>query len=274
MRRIVKLVESLGRAFRVGARDANTPSNLVVRRATDRERTRWWYGARPNHMMPRRLFPLAAVALVASASAYAFAIDRAASPAIFAALGSAELAAAALGIYVLKADARLADAWAPRWGDLRNGFLAAVFAWAATTGLARLLAGVGDFDAHLLRLYLQAGPVGATPGVPFVLGVAAMAALEETVWRCLVPRALEAFVPPRLAWMLAAVLFAIAHMPSVSAMAVMGSPNVLFPAASLGLGIFLGALAAATGRVVPGFFAHLLFNLAIFGPFALVHLSP
>ena len=39
------------------------------------------------------------------------------------------------------------------------------------------------------------------------------------------------------------------------------------------LGLANQSLAAATGRVVPGFFAHLFFNLAIFGPFALVHLS-
>jgi membrane protease YdiL (CAAX protease family) len=224
-------------------------------------------------MMLRRSFPILAVAFVAMASSYAFAIERAASPALFVAMGLAELAALALGVVVLRDDAALGEAWAPRWGDLRNGFLAAVFCWAAATGGARALAGTGDFDGQLLRLYLQVGPVGATPSVPFVCGILVVAALEETVWRRLVPRALEAFVPARFAWMLAALLFAIAHLPAMSAMATLGTPNPLIPAAALGLGLFLGAITAATGRVVPGFFAHAFFDIAILGPFALLHLS-
>lgn len=225
-------------------------------------------------MMLRRLFPVLAVAVVSAASSWTFALERAASPWIFAAMGGAELVALALGLFVLRAEASLGEAWTPRWGDLRNGFLAAVFAWAAATFGARALAGTGAFDGQLLRLYLQVGPVGAQPSATFVLAVIVVAALEETVWRWLVPRALAAFVPERLAWMLSAVLFAIAHMPAASAMAFAGTPNFLLPGAALGLGLFLGALTAGFGRVVPGFFAHVLFDVAILGPFALVRLNP
>jgi membrane protease YdiL (CAAX protease family) len=225
-------------------------------------------------MMLRRLFPVLAVALVAGASSWAFSLERAASPWLFAVMGAAELAALALGIGVLRGEAELGEAWTPRWGDLRNGFLAAVFAWAVATFGARALAGTGAFDGQLLRVYLQVGPVGAQPSALFVIGVVVVAALEESVWRWLVPRALEAFVPRRVAWLLAALLFAIAHMPAVNAMSFGGAPNFIVPAAALALGLFLGAFATAVGRVVPGFFAHVLFDLAILGPFALVHLNP
>jgi membrane protease YdiL (CAAX protease family) len=225
-------------------------------------------------MMLRRLFPVLAVALVASAAQWAFAIERAASPWVFVAMGAASAAAVAIGVGVLRDEAALEARWAPRWGDLRNGFLVAVLAWAAATGGARALMGSGTFDAQLLRLYVQVGPVGSQPSVAFVVGILVVAALEETLWRALVPRALEAFVPSRIAWMLSAVLYAIAHLPAAKAMAAFGAPNFLLPQAALALGLFLGGLAAVFGRVVPGFFAHVLFDLAILGPFALVHLTP
>lgn len=225
-------------------------------------------------MMLRRLFPVLAVALVSSASSWALDLERAGSPWLFGAMVLAELAALALGLVALRGDTDLAAAWTPRWGDLRNGFLAAVIAWAVATFGARALAGSGAFDGQLLRLYVQVGPVGPQPSALFVLGVVIVAALEESVWRWLVPRALEAFVPRRVAWMLAAVLFAIAHLPAAKAMSFGGSPHLILPAAALALGLFLGAFATAVGRVVPGFFAHVLFDVAILGPFALVQLNP
>lgn len=224
--------------------------------------------------MLRRLFPVLAVAFVSAASSWAFALERAGSPWIFVAMAAAELAALALGVFVLRDEAELGTAWTPRWGDLRNGFLAAVLAWSAATFGARALGGSGVFDGQLLRVYVQVGPVGAQPSSLFVFGVVVVAALEESVWRWLVPRALEAFVPRRVAWVLAALLFAIAHMPAVSAMAFGGPPNFLVPLAALALGLFLGVLATGVGRVVPGFVAHVLFDVAILGPFALVHLNP
>jgi membrane protease YdiL (CAAX protease family) len=225
-------------------------------------------------MTLRRFFPVLAVALVSAAAQWAFDLERAASPWVFVAMGAASAAAVAIGVLALRDDAGLAEQWAPRWGDLRNGFLVAVLAWAAATGGSRMLAGGGSFDAQILRLYLQVGPVGSQPPVAFVAGVVVIAALEETLWRALVPRALEGFVPARVAWMLAAVLYAIAHLPAAKAMSVLGAPNFLLPEAALGLGLGLGGLAAALGRVVPGFVAHVLFDLAILGPFALVRLTP
>lgn len=225
-------------------------------------------------MMLRRLFPILAVAFVSAASSWAFALDRAASPWVFGAMGAAECAALALGLVVLREDAELAVGWTPRWGDLRNGFLVAVIAWAAATFGARTLAGSGSFDGQLLRVYLQAGPVGAQPSPGFVAAIALVAALEETVWRWLVPRALETFVPRRVAWVLAALLYAIAHLPAANAMAIGGAPNFLLPLAALALGLALGALATGVGRIVPGYVAHVLFDVAILGPFALVRLSP
>jgi membrane protease YdiL (CAAX protease family) len=225
-------------------------------------------------MMLRRFFPILAVTLVATAAQWAFAIDRAATPWVVVSMGVASAVAIAIGVVALRDEADLAEQWAPRWGDLRNGFLVAVLAWAAATGGARLLGGDGAFDAKLLRLYLQVGPVGPQPPVSFVAGIVVVAALEETLWRALVPRALAAYVPARVAWMLSAVLYAIAHMPAAKAMAVFGSANFLLPQAALGLGLALGGVAAAFGRVVPGFVAHVLFDLAILGPFALVRLSP
>jgi membrane protease YdiL (CAAX protease family) len=225
-------------------------------------------------MMLRRSFPVLAVALVSAAAQWAFDLERAASPLVFIAMGGASAAAVAIGLASLRDEADLSSQWAPRWGDLRNGFLVAVLAWAVATGGARLLGGTGAFDARLLRLYLQVGPVGAQPSAAFVAGVVVVAALEETLWRALVPRALEGFVPARVAWMLSAALYAIAHLPAAKAMGVLGEPNYLLPQAALALGLALGGLAAALGRVVPGFFAHVFFDLAILGPFALVRLTP
>ncbi len=225
-------------------------------------------------MLLRRLFPVLAVALVGLGSSWALSLERAGSPAMFFALGAAEVAALAVGLVALRGDTFLAPAWTPRWGDLRNGFLLAVLGWAAATGGAKFLAGSGSFDAELLRVYVQVGPWSGSPAFPSAAALLVVVALEETVWRWLVPRALLGFVPARLAWLLSAVLYALAHVPSARALALGSSPNYLVAELALGLGLVLGGTSAAVGRVVPGFFAHLFFDLALLGPFALVRMAP
>ena len=221
----------------------------------------------------RSLFPLLAAIFVGLGSAWAASIERASLPSVFFSLVAVESTALGVGLVSLRPWARLTEAWYPKWGDLRNGFLVAVFAWAGATLAARTFAGSGAFDANLLRIYLQAGPVGAHPSPAFVVGILAVAALEETVWRWLVPRALEAFVSTRISWVISALLFAVAHIPAAFVMAIQGTPNLLLPGAVLGLALLLGALAAATGRIAPGFVAHVFIDVALLGPFPLFQLG-
>jgi membrane protease YdiL (CAAX protease family) len=119
-------------------------------------------------------------------------------------------------------------------------------------------------DVWLQRLYLQLGDPNA--GAPFAVAfsILAIAAVEEIVWRGWVMGALADAFGDRTAWIGSALLYALAHLPTVLLLADRWfGPNPLVVAAALGGGLLWGYVALRFERLGPAIFAHALFSWAI-----------
>jgi membrane protease YdiL (CAAX protease family) len=195
----------------------------------------------------------------------------------------------------------LAAAWAkhegllrewltPRWGDFSRGVASAVLLFGVAWAFTRLVAPVGSpREVWLVTLYGQIGdPRVLQAHAPLVaVGIAVVALAEELVWRGLVTQLLADRVGTRTAWIWAAVLYALAFVPTAwalraggvgvgSAVGVGGAVGVgvamgrsgasldpLLILAALGAGLLWGAMARAFGRLTPGVLAHALFDWAL-----------
>jgi membrane protease YdiL (CAAX protease family) len=93
--------------------------------------------------------------------------------------------------------------------------------------------------------------------------VIAAAVAEELVWRGMVTQLLAERVGSRMAWVWAAVLYALAYAPTMWALRSSAGLNPLLVGAALGAGLLWGAMARAFGRLAPGVLAHALFDWAV-----------
>lgn len=177
-----------------------------------------------------------------------------------------------LGLYVLPVLVSLHYLWqegtlrerlAPRWGDLSIGFLTAsvllVGSWLARGALAP-----SDTPryAWLYRLYLQLGdPEVLQTSAALTLALLSVAIAEEIVWRGMVLDLLAARFGTRRGWILSAVLYAVATLPTVF---LLRDPtaglNPLLPTAAMGAGIVWSFVAARLGRLPPVMIAHMAFS--------------
>lgn len=156
----------------------------------------------------------------------------------------------------------LLDRLQPRWGDLSLGALMAmallfgsIFVQARVTPLG------SEQNAWLLRVYLQLGS-SAVLERSWMVGaaVAAIAVLEELSWRGLLLEELTERVGPRRAWLAAALLYALALVPTAFTLAdPTAGLNPLLPLAALGAGLPWSFLAARQGRLPPVMMAHAAF---------------
>ena len=91
------------------------------------------------------------------------------------------------------------------------------------------------------------------------------AVAEEVLWRGAVMQVLADRVGTRTAWVWAAVLYAVAYVPTAWSLRAggTGSLDPLLPVAALGAGLLWGAMARAWGRLVPGMIAHVFFDWAV-----------
>jgi membrane protease YdiL (CAAX protease family) len=97
-------------------------------------------------------------------------------------------------------------------------------------------------------------------------GIAAVALAEEVLWRGMVTQLLADRVGTRTAWVWAAVLYALAYVPtawSLRAVGPAGGLDPILPVAALGAGLLWGAMARFFGRLAPGVLAHALFDWAV-----------
>jgi membrane protease YdiL (CAAX protease family) len=160
-----------------------------------------------------------------------------------------------------------------RSGDFTRGFAAAGLLFASAWGFMRVVAPVGsDRESWLARLYLQLGdPSTLKKNVVFVvIAIVVMSIAEELVWRGLVTSLLEDLVGSRRAWVWAAVLYAIAHVPTLWALRdPVAGLNPVLPAAALAAGLVWGFMARRFERLLPGIFAHVLFDWAVLMMFRL-----
>ena len=160
-----------------------------------------------------------------------------------------------------------------RGGDFTRGFGAAALLFGSAYGFMKLFAPQGsDRESWLARLYLQLGdPATLRKNVVFVvIAIVVIAVSEELVWRGLVISLLEERVGSSRAWVWAAVLYSLAHLPTIWALRdPVAGLNPVVPAAALGAGLLWGYMARRFERLLPSIFSHVLFNWTVLMMFRL-----
>jgi membrane protease YdiL (CAAX protease family) len=159
----------------------------------------------------------------------------------------------------------------PRWGDITKGFFVAAICFGISFAMVKVFVAGTPREAWIERIYRQLGdPAKLKDAYGKVAALIVLAsAAEEIVWRGFVTRQLEPVVGSRRAWIVSALLYGAAHVPTLW---VLGNPGLLL--AAVGLGLALGALARMNdGRIAPGIVAHALFDITATMMFRLVGTS-
>lgn len=160
-----------------------------------------------------------------------------------------------------------------RSGDFTRGFAASALLFGSAWGFMKLVAPVGsDRESWLARLYLQVGdPTTLRKSVGLVVvAILVLAIAEEIVWRGLVTSLLEEHVGSQRAWVWAAVLYAVAQLPTLWALRdPIAGLNPVLPVAALASGLVWGFMARRFGRLLPGIFSHVLFDWTVLMMFRL-----
>ena len=216
------------------------------------------------------------VASVGVASYFAFQRERADTPWVWIIMAVPTLAFAAVGVWRLRRDGEL-DRVKPKWGDFTRGFLGAIVLFAATLAMTKLFmrpGGASPRSMWIPTLYTQVGAQSMQAHAAAVaLAIVVMAVGEELLWRGLVTRLLEEHFGSRWAWVYAAGLYSLAHVPSMWALrSPLGTLNPILPIAALGAGLVWGAMARSFGRLTPGILAHALFVWCVLMMFPLATL--
>lgn len=196
---------------------------------------------------------------------FAFSPDNAGTPRMLGAIFGLDLAVAVVAILRLKRRGELGARLRIARGDIwLGGMVAGLLYGGAMLGHLVLTPHHTPREAWIMRVYLQIGdPRGE--GRELVGGaVFLVAALEELAWRGLVQLTFEEVLGPVRALLLASVLFALAHVPTLW---LLGDPNAgpnpLIVIAGVGCSLVWGALVLRTRRLVPSLIAHALFSWAI-----------
>ena len=177
------------------------------------------------------------------------------------------------GVYRLVQDNEARKTLAPKWGDASLGFVTAFglfiffFLGAKFAVFPSPVA-----SGWLRRIYDQLGSHAllASHGPRTALSLVVIATAEELTWRVLVTRTLAERIGHARAWIYAALLYALAHAPTLWALRSSAGPlNPLLVAAALGAGLVWGAMTRMTGRVMPAIVSHVLFDWALIVMFPL-----
>jgi hypothetical protein len=204
---------------------------------------------------------------------FGFQLAHAGRPAFWLITGAPTVALAIVAAIRARRDEELGEWLKPKWGDFTRAFVSAGALFAGAFMAARLLAPLGS-QVWLLRVYVQIGEEQELQAhaawVALVVIVFALA--EELVWRGLVTSVLAELVGSRWAWIWAAALYALAHVPTMWSLA---SPGLdpLLPIAALGCGLVWGAMARFTGRLAPGIVSHALFDWCVIMMFPLAKMG-
>lgn len=210
------------------------------------------------------------VVLVAFASHMAFQPSRAGSPAFFMWAGMPTVALAIAGCVRAWQDGVLKQWFRVKAGDFTIAFVSAAllfggaFAFSKSLKLPQIL--------WVARLYEQIGDAAELRKKVawVVLAIIVIAVAEELVWRGLVVALLEEKVGSRRAWIFSAVLYSLAHAPTVWALKdINAGPNPVVVIAALGAGIVWGFMARRFERLVPGMISHVLFDWTVMMMFRL-----
>lgn len=222
----------------------------------------------------RNVAYLAGIVLtIAVAAHFAFAPSRAGTVGVWAFIAVPTLVLAALGCVRAANDGILKHWIGVRGGDFTRGFAAAGILFGASYAFMRVVAPPeSPRSVWFERLYRQLGSnESLRKHVTWVVaGIIVVAIAEELLWRGLVISLLEELVGSRRAWVWAAVLYSLAHVPTAWALAdTNGNPNPLVLVAALGAGLLWGGMARKFERLLPSVFSHVLFDWTVLMMFRL-----
>lgn len=205
------------------------------------------------------------VAGVGAGAFFGFQRDLSESPMFFVVVGLPTCAFGIAAIARARKDGVLGDWLRPRWGDFSLAAVAAVALYALAWAFTRLVIGGSRRQVWLMALYGQLGRPSELQAHALGVGlaIAVIAAMEEIVWRGLVTDLVAERIGSRSAWIVAAVLYAIAHVPSMWPLRADAGLNPILPIAALGAGLFWGAITRGTGRLLPAILSHALFDWAV-----------
>jgi len=197
--------------------------------------------------------------VVAAAVSYALRPALAGSPLMWLGLGVPYLLLAAGGLLRLSRQQRLGALWSLRRGDASLGILLGLGLLGAAWLLSKQwLYGGSDQRAWLFQVFLLAGDPDSVASGACLLGVVAC---EEIVWRGWVQFELRERLGARRAWMVCALLYGVAHLPTFFTLQdEAAGNNPLLVLAALGCGLCWSFVAERTGRLAPALFAHAVFS--------------
>jgi uncharacterized protein len=205
------------------------------------------------------LWVIVPILVVGSALGFAFRPELAGQPGMWLALALPYGALTAVALYRMMDDGTLLDRFRIRSGDITIAVTVAALLLGAAWGVQQLLlAPDSPRAAWAFRILLQLGSLG---GATLPVAVVLLGAMEEIVWRGLVLDALVDRLGSRRAWPLAAVAYAVAHLPTVVTLRdPEAGPNPLLVLAALGAGLCWSFAAARLGRLPPVILSHVVFG--------------
>jgi len=208
---------------------------------------------------------LLVTAIVGTTLYFAFRESVAATPMMWGSLFVCYLALSAFALYRAYDDGTLRDVLRYRAGDFSLGFLMAAVIFAGAWGVKHLMFGEASPKvAWVLRIAIAAG---GTPrsSIALMAMIAGIGALEEIVWRGLVLGAVTEALGSRRAWPVAALLYALAHVPTAFSLAdPEAGLNPLLAVAALGAGLVWSFAASMFGRLPPVMISHAVFSYFAF----------
>lgn len=206
------------------------------------------------------------VLAVGTGAYFGFLPDHARTPSFWLIVGAPTVVLAALGLFRAHKNEELRGWLKPEWGDFTRGFLGAAVLFAGAVVMSKVVFPAGSpRTIWLSTLYLQIGsPEELQPHAAKVaLVLIVLAAAEEILWRGLVTTLIAERIGSRHAWIYAAVLYGLAHVPVMFAMKLGDNLNPVVPLAALGCGLVWGAMTRLFRRITPGILAHALFDWCI-----------
>ncbi len=221
--------------------------------------------------MRNAIFLVLIVVAVAVASFMGFQLSQAGTLGFWALLGLPTVALAVLGLIRAHKDGELRGLLRPAWGDATRGVLGALAFFAVAYGFARATSG-GIKESWLARIYLQLGDPSLLRGHAVLVAVAiiVVAAAEEIVWRGLATTLLAEKLGSRRAWIFAAILYSVAHLPTLWALRdPEAGLNPVLPLAALAGGLLWGGMTRYFERLPPAIIAHALFDWIVIMTFRL-----
>jgi membrane protease YdiL (CAAX protease family) len=207
------------------------------------------------------------VLVIGTATYMGFQVARAGTQSFWLLLGGPMVAIALLGALRAYRDGELTGWLRPVWGDPTRGVASAALLVLAAIAFVHVVAPVGSpRESWMARIYLQFGDPATLHAHAAVIGVAILVvvAAEEIVWRGLVTTLLAEKIGSRHAWIGAAILYALASVPSAWALRdPVAGLNPMLPLASLAVGLVWGGMGRMTGRLVPSILSHAAFDWCV-----------